>query len=88
MSPLKIDAAMNLTEESLTQTLVNEWQEYFQYWSAVHNSDSRQEYRTFTHSEIAQAQIICNRLRRLDNCADEECNAYAHLMDKMSAMLR
>ncbi len=74
--------------ETLAQTLVDEWQEYFPYWSAAHNSDSQQEYRTFTHSEIARAQMVCNRLQQLDDCFNHECNEYNSMLTEMSNMMR
>ena len=73
--------------DTLTQNLLSEWQDYFQYWSAAHGTDSEQDYRAFTHDEITQAQRICNRLQQLDDCFSGESTEYSKVLNKMDNML-
>ncbi|MDE7025437.1 MAG: hypothetical protein K2O88_06125 [Paramuribaculum sp.] len=78
---------MNPTVDTLTKDLLNEWQNYFQYWSATHSNNSEQAYRAFTHNEIAQAQRIFNRLQQLDDCFCKECHEYSNALNTMSNLL-
>lgn len=73
--------------DTMTQNLLNEWQDYFQYWSATHGTDSKQDYRAFTHDEIMQAQLICNRLQQLDDCFNGESTEYSDILNRMGNMM-
>ncbi|CCX47710.1 MAG: hypothetical protein J6B36_07815 [Muribaculaceae bacterium] len=74
--------------DTLTQNLINEWQDYFEYWSATHGTDSEQDYRAFTHDEITQAQRICNRLQKLDDCFNSESSEYSDVLNRMGSLMR